>query len=158
MTINLSTINSVEEALATITETVNPVVCRDGRQYPFIGEKGVRAALMASTDLRMVNAVLMFHLQTAAEQSQRKTEDKNRRGLMSSHATTGSKVIAALLAGVELPPDAEYKCDGMTFVGHEAYLTHLGGRYAKQLSLCLREYAIAREPDLARTATMFSVK
>ncbi len=158
MNINISQLKTIDDCLDFLASEINPIVNTDGRQYPFIGEKGVRHSLELSQDLRIANAVLMFHLQTEAEQAKKETTDKNRRGLMSSHAATASSVIPALLDGIE--PDAElvYRADGQKFVGHEAYLSHLGGRYAKQLSVALRCWAIARHPELGVTAQMFSVR
>jgi hypothetical protein len=158
MTINTSRLASLESTLAALAEAVPPVVNRDGRQYPFIGEKGVRRALEDRNDLRIANAFLMYHLQTEFEQSSKETKDKNRRGLMSSHAATATKVIEALLNGAPLDEEAEYKADGFKFYGHEAYLTHIGSRYAKQLSVSLRVWAIGQEPELGITAQMFSVR
>jgi hypothetical protein len=158
MTINISNLNSLEAALGYLANAIPTVVCRDGRQYPFIGEKGVRKAIEDSADLKVANAVLMFWLQTDVEQAKRETTDKNRRGLMSSHAATASKVISALIAGSELDETLEYKCDGSKFSGHMAYLEHVGGRYAKQLSIALRAFAMQQEPELAVTAGMFSVR
>lgn len=158
MTININQLTTLTATLSALAEAIPPVVNRDGRQYPFIGEKGVRRVLEDRDDVRMANAILMYHLQTEFEQATSETKDKNRRGLMSSHAATATKVIQAVLAGADLDEEAEYKADGFKFVGHEAYLTHIGGRYAKQLSVSLRVWAIGQEPELGVTAQMFSVK
>lgn len=157
-TIKISDLNTIEATLGYLANAIPTVVCRDGRQYPFIGEKGVRKAIEDNADLKVANAVLMFWLQTDVEQAKRETTDKNKRGLMSSHAATATKVITALLAGQELDESLEYKCDGFKFTGHEAYLTHVGSRYAKQLSVALRAFAMQQEPELAVTAGMFSVR
>ena len=158
MTINFSQIATLDDCLATLAEAIPPVVSTDSRQYPFIGEKGVRRALEAHPELRIANAVLMYHLQEAHEQASRETKDKNHRGLMSSHAATATKVVQTLLAGGTPDEESVYKADGFKFSGATAYLTHVGGRYAKQLSVALRSWAIGREPALAVTAQMFSVK
>ena len=158
MNANISRFSSLESTLSAIAEVIEPVVCRDGRQYPFVGEKTVRAALEADENLRIANAFLMFHLQTEFEQATKETKDKNRRGFMSSHAGTGTKIVQAMLDGGTLDPDQEYKVDGLRLIGHEAFLRHVGGRYAKQLSVSLRVLAIQREPELGVTAQMFSVR
>ena len=154
----ISELNSLEATLGVLATAIPPVVNRDGRQYPFVGEKSVRKALEDNADLKVANAVLMYWLQTETEQAIKSTTDKNRRGLMSSHAATGTKVIEAAIAGVELDETVELRADGFTFTGQSAYLTHIGGRYAKQLSCALRSFAIAQEPELGVTAQMFSVK
>ena len=158
MTMNISDLNSLEAALGVLATAIPPVVNRDGRQYPFVGEKSVRKALDSNADLKVANAVLMYWLQTEVEQGAKETIEKNRRGLMSSHAATASKTIMHLISGASLDDTLEYKADGIKFVGHEAYLTHVGGRYAKQLSVALRSFAIAQEPELGVTAQMFSVR
>ena len=158
MTIKISNCDSFTSTLAAIAAEIPPVICRDGRQYPFVGEKGVRRALDDRPELKMVNAILMYWLQTENEQATKSTVVKNRRGLMSSHAATASKVIEAVLAGADLDPDQVYKADGASFTGTSAYLEHVGGRYAKQLSVALRSWAIAQEPELGVTAGMFSVR
>ena len=158
MTIDFTQLATLRDTIVALVEAIPPVVNRDGRQYPFIGEKGVRRALDDNPALKQVNAVLMYHLQTAVEQGAKETIEKNKRGLMSSHAATASKLIASLLVGAEPDPETVYKADGFSFVGHEAYLTHVGSRYAKQLSVALRSAAIAAEPELAVTAGMFSVR
>lgn len=157
-TIDLSQCTNLEATIEALAAVIPPVVNRDGRQYPFIGEKGVRKVLAAREDVRMANAVLMFHLQTEYEQASSETKDKNRRGLMSSHAATATRVISAFLAGAGLDEEAKYKADGFVFSGATAYLTHIGGRYAKQLSVSLRVWAITQEPELGVTASMFSVR
>lgn len=157
MTTNISHLTDLSTTIAALATDIPPVVNRDGKQYPFIGEKGVRKALAANPDLLVTNAVLMYHLQTTGEQAIKSTTDKNRRGLMSSHAKTASKVIESLLNGVE-PADVEFKADGFTFGSCDEYLRHIGGRYAKQLSVALRAWAMAQEPELAITAGMFSVR
>ena len=148
---------SLAATIAILAEAIPPVVNRDGRQYPFIGEKGVRRALEDNPSLRIVNAVLMYWLQTETEQAIKSTTDKNRRGLMSSHAATATKCIEAALSGV-LDEESEFRADGARFTGASAYLEHVGGRYAKQLSCALRSFAMQQEPELAVTAGMFSVK
>ena len=50
--------------IRAIAAEIPPVICRDGRQYPFVGEKGVRRALDDRPELKMVNAILMYWLQT----------------------------------------------------------------------------------------------
>lgn len=158
MTINFASIDTLDSCLSALAEAIPPVVNSDGRQYPFVGEKGVRARLEDSQDLRIMNAVLMYHLQTEFEQATKETKDKNRRGLMSSHAATATKAIESLLNGGCLDEDTEYKADGFKFQGPTAYLSHIGGRYAKQLSVSLRVWAIQRHPELGITAQMFSVR
>ncbi len=158
MTINLDNCTTLDATLAALATEIPPVVNRDGRQYPFIGEKGVRRVLEDRDDIRIANAFLMYHLQTEFEQASKETKDKNRRGLMSSHAATATKVIESLLNGAPCDEETEYKADGFKFVGQMAYLSHIGSRYAKQLSVSLRVWAIGQEPELGVTAAMFSVR
>lgn len=157
-TIDPTTCTDLNTTLSALAAVIPPVVNRDGRQYPFIGEKGVRRVLEDREDVRVANAILMYHLQTEFEQATKETKDKNRRGLMSSHAATATKVIEGLLAGAPLDEEGVYKADGFKFQGAQAYLTHIGGRYAKQLSVSLRVWAIQQEPELGVTAAMFSVR
>jgi hypothetical protein len=157
-TIDLSQCTDLNATIKALAGVIPPVVNRDGRQYPFVGEKGVRKVLEVRPDVKIANAVLMYHLQTEYEQAASETKDKNRRGLMSSHAATATKVIASYLAGAGLDEEAEYNDDGFVFNGATAYLTHIGGRYAKQLSVSLRVWAITQEPELGVTASMFSVR
>lgn len=158
MQATINELSSLDSCLDFLAAAIPPVVNRDGRQYPFIGEKGVRAALERDEELKIANAVLMFHLQTEFEQATKETKDKNRRGFMSSHATTGTKLVQALLNGEMGDEDKEYKVDGLALVGSTSFLRHVGGRYAKQLSVALRVWAIRREPELGITAQMFSVR
>jgi hypothetical protein len=158
MTINITELTSLDTCLQRLAEAVPPVVSRDARVYPFVGEKAVRARLENDPDLRTLVAVTMFHLQTDAEQAKRETIEKNKRGLMSSHAASASKLIQSLILGASPDEALEYRCDGQKFTGHEAFLQHIGGRYAKQTSVCLRTWAMAENPELAVTAQMFSVK
>lgn len=156
--LNFAQLSTLDATLEFLAEQIPPVVATDGKTYPFVGEKACRARLESSEELRIANAILMFHLQTSHEQLARETINKNRRGLMSSHAAAASKTIALLLAGGTPAPDMEYRVDGMRFAGHEAFLAHVGSRYAKQLSRALRAKAMADNPALAITAQMFSVK
>ena len=65
----------------------------------------------------------MYHLQTEVEQGRKETVVKNKRGLMSSHAAGASRVIRAVLAGIDLDENNEYKADGYVFSGHQELLT-----------------------------------
>jgi hypothetical protein len=150
---------SLESTIEFLASKIETVICRNGKNYPFVGEKGVRAHLSSSQELKVANAFLMYFLQTESEQAKRSTEDKNRRGLMSSHAKTCSAVITALQNGIpEEELEIELRADGFEFSDVSAYLTHIGGRYAKQLSVVLRDHAISKEPELAACAALFSVK
>jgi len=157
MTIDFQSLSTLESTLAVLATAIPPVITTDARMYPFVGEKAVRARLEADDDLRVVNAVLMYHLQEAFEQSSKETKDKNRRGYMSSHARTATTIVQSLLLGVE-PADGTFSADGSKFEGWQSYLTHIGGRYAKQLAVSLRTHAIIQDPALGITAAMFSVK
>jgi hypothetical protein len=157
-TIDITALTSLDVCLEALAEAIPPIVSRDPRCYPFVGEKQVRARLENDPGLRTLVAVTMFWLQTDVEQAKRETIEKNRRGLMSSHAAVASKLISSLIAGATPDEALEYRCDGFKFQGHEALLAHLGSRYAKQTSVCLRTWAMAQDPALAVTASMFSVR
>lgn len=154
---SFAALSTLASTLAVLAEAIPPVVTTDARMYPFVGEKAVRARLEADPTLRVTNAILMYHLQEAYEQSSKETKDKNRRGFMSSHARTATTIIQSLLLGVE-PAEGTFSADGSKFEGWETYLSHIGGRYAKQLAVSLRTHAIVQDPALGITAAMFSVK
>ena len=158
ISIDITKLTSLEVCLEALAAEIPPVVSRDPRCYPFVGEKQVRARLENDQNLRVLVAVTMYHLQTEVEQSKRETIEKNRRGLMSSHAACASKLIQSLILGATPDETIEYKADGFKFTGHWALLAHLGSRYAKQTSVCLRTFAMGQDPQLAVTAQMFSVK
>jgi hypothetical protein len=160
MTINITSLDCLKACTDRLVEEIPPVVSTDPRCYPFVGEKAVRARLEedSSGDLRILVAVTMYYLQTEVEQATHETKDKNKRGLMSSHAAAASKTIKGLIAGVEPADDTEYRVDGFKFQGWKTFLGHIGGRYAKQTSKVLRSAAMASNPELAVTAQMFSVR
>jgi len=142
-----------EEACASIKEISQNIVAacpvfrnnaRGGRVW--IAESQFRDALRASPELAVMSFFLQYHLQEAGEQAIRKTVVKNRRGFMSSHARTATKIAQAILGG-EIPESPEgFRADGMRFTDAMEYVAHVGARYASSTLATVQEVVEADDP------------
>lgn len=151
--------NKIEmaEAINNIAQ-VRVVGVRDG-SYPFIGEKGFREKLNENEELAMLSFIMQYTLQEEFEQVSRETVVKNRRGFMSSHAKTATRVAEAILEGAEcIMPYDGFRADGKTFTDQTAYALHVGRRYAQSTLRATIEVLISQDPQLAEAAARFSVK
>lgn len=139
-----TTVARIEEILASHGMVlVNEAKVSTG-EYPFLGQKQVKAVLEADYDLQEQVIVLMHQLQTEQEQSKRDTEVRNKVGFMSSHAWHGSRIAEALQAGAILEHDDIARVSKMAVV------------YSKQMAVQLRRLALVRDPKLAGLAAQFS--
>lgn len=159
MEITINALTSLEATLTALSSQI-PVVLTGRRpgEYPFIGEKEVRRLLKTNTVVAMACAVLMFHLQTEEEQVSRETKDSNKSGFMSSHSTIATTTVESLLKGEEpVTPKGGYRADGIEFEDWDTYLSHVGGRYAAQLTRRLRRHAVTVDPTLRSLGAAFGV-
>lgn len=136
---------TLDSTIASIAILIPPVVASPPA-YPFVGVKVVKGQLEASDELCVANAVLMYHLQTEAEQSALNTSSKNKAGFMSSDSFTGSILARKLISGVELAPEESKR------------MARMGVKYSKQLCVQLRRYAMTQDAKLASYAMLFSVQ
>ena len=90
--------------------------------------------------------VLMYWLQTEAEQQARDTKDRNRAGFMSSHAWHGTRIAEQLIAGESLSEE------------DVARVREIAPRYSKQVTRQLIRAALADNPRLAAYAVTFGVR
>ena len=136
---------TLSSTIALIAEIIPPVVSTDPRCYPFVGKKAVKAALDSNLQLQLATVAMLYHFQTPAEQQARDTEAKNKIGFMSSDAWHGCRLGEALANGDGLAPEDLDRAVKMSL------------KYSRQLSVALRNKAMADNPVLAQTAGMFSV-
>lgn len=115
--------------------------------YPFQTKTQLKNRI--ATDPAFVVTCLnaMVARQSVAEQSRGLTTDRNKVGLMVSHAANATRLAkeAEENGGVLSGPSLD---QARTIVS----------RYAKQLASHFRGEAIASDPELAKTASMFGVK
>ncbi len=86
----------------------------------------------------------LYVAQTSDEQQQESTFVKNKAGFMSSHAVTGSKLAVKARSGEALTPEEQDNVRSIVC------------RYGKQLASFSRQAAIAKNPELAKIAAIFS--
>ena len=133
---------------ATTTETITPAkkapkAERVKYNYPF----QTKAQILASQDdlaTCLLHLEQLYAAQTADEQDQESTFFKNKRGFMSSHAVTGSKLAVKVRNNEELTDEDEAKIRGIVC------------RYGKQLAAFSREAAIRANPELKKIAEIYS--
>ncbi len=142
---NTSRFSTLASTLAVLAEAIPTVVSRDPRCYPFVGVKAVKARLAEDTNVQLATIAMLYHFQTPVEQQKRDTCDDNRRGFMSSDAWTGSKIAEKIVDGQELTAEEWDRGQRMAV------------KYSRQLSVALRNKAMADDPALAQTARMFSI-
>jgi len=112
--------------------------------YPFVSKSTIKARLAAEPEFRKDAMVMLYDMQTAHEQSTKSTLNKNRVGFMSSHAVKGSTVAVKIKAGEPLSDE------------DLAVIDTIAPRYSRQIALHFRASAIAADPELAKTAALFS--
>jgi len=145
-----------EEAAAAIREIVGNIsfpthraVARGGRVW--IGVAQLRDAMHASQDLALQSFFLQYWLQEEKEQDFRRTVVKNRRGFMSSHARTATRVAQAILGGeIPEPPEGGFRADGIRFTDAIAYAAHVGARYAASTLAVIQEVVQENDPPRQR--------
>jgi hypothetical protein len=136
---------TTETTTTTAKKTRTPKAPKIATPYPF--ETKAQIAHKIATDSQYVmHALCQLHTwQTQHEQEKRTTEVRNRRGFMSSHAVTGSKLAEKLKGGEGLTPAEFDQAQGIV------------SRYTRQLAVESREQALLANPDLAATAKIFGV-
>jgi hypothetical protein len=112
--------------------------------YPFTTKSSIKSQLDTSPEYRREVMVLLYQLQTYHEKSTNSTLVRNRVGFMSSHAVNGSKIAKKLLAGETLTDEETAKMDA------------IAPRYSRQLAVHYRTEMMAKNPELARIAKLFS--
>lgn len=125
------------------TSTTSKKAPRVKYNYPFAS----KAQILASQDDFSVccsHLLSLYAAQTADEQEDEDTKFKNRRGFMSSHAVTGSKLAVKIKGGEGLTEEEQDKVRSIVC------------RYGKQLAAFAREAAIAANPELKAIADIFS--
>ncbi len=139
-------LTSLASCVAVCCDMMGPLpVVRPG-EYPYHGKKAVQTKLRSCPEFAMTAFVTMFQLQTEYEQAAHTTKDKNRRGLMSSHAGANGK--------------HNYSSDLISSGGSLSCLdeegqervVRWGSMYTKQLSALLRQ---AAGPELAASSSAF---
>lgn len=152
---NLTSLTSAALATAALAEIIEPVVSRNPKQYPFVGEKAVGAVLKANPHAAKVAFLCLYHLQTSHEQEVKETTDRNNRGFMGSDGNMGAEIAQKILAGKELSAsDESFIMDGCCRSG--GIPRGIFG-YRKQMAVQLRTFALTREPELAHIARQFGV-
>lgn len=131
------------QAISTSTTTISKKAPRTKYNYPFQSKAQI---LAAQTDFAVCVSHLLslYAAQTADEQAEENTKFKNRRGFMSSHAVTGSKLAVKIKSGEELSDEDVSKVRSIVC------------RYGKQLAAFSREEAMAANPELRAIADIFS--
>ncbi len=127
----------------TTTTKISKKAPRVKFTYPFESKAQI---LAKQEDFAVCKAHLLslYAAQTSDEQTDETTRFKNRRGFMSSHAVTGSKLAVKVKAGEELTEEDEAKVRGIV------------ARYGKQLASFAREAAMDANPELRKIAEIFS--
>jgi hypothetical protein len=114
--------------------------------YPFVSKSTVKAQLEGSYEFRLQAMTTLLAMQTTHEQATESTVSRNRVGFMSSHAKHGTR-IAKLIA------------DGQPLTDEDVALVNtIAPRYSRQIASFMRDEAIRQNPELAKTAALFSVK
>jgi len=138
---NTSTSTSTETLIKPAKKA--PKAERVKYNYPFQTKAQILAS-QADFSVCLQHLEQLYAAQTADEQEKETTFSKNRRGFMSSHAVTGSKLAVKARSGEELTPEEQDKVRAIVC------------RYGKQLAAFSRESAIAANPELAKIAEIFS--
>lgn len=132
------------------------VTTTNSRSWPFVGEETFRQALLRDRELAMASFMLQYTLQEEVEVGARETLLKNKRGFMSSHAKTATRVAEAIVSGEAIPlPDGGFRADGQRFQTMEDYAAHVGSRYAKSTLRACIEVMCAQDPELAKRVAVF---
>lgn len=118
--------------------TINKVT-----QYPFVTKSQLKARIEGDDAFMLQCLAVLYSRQTSHEQDTKSTQDRNRRGFMSSHAVNAS-TLAVKAVGEGLTEEETSKARGIVC------------RYTKQLAAHFRQEAIASDPALAEAARVFS--
>ncbi len=116
-----------------------------GAVYPFESKAQIAAKIESSDEYMLLGLCQLHTWQTEHEQETKTTEEKNRRGFMSSHAVNGSKLAEKVKAGETLTGEEIAKARSIVC------------RYTRQLAVASREASLAANPELAATAAIFGV-
>ena len=139
---------SDQNTTTTETTTPAPKAAKPKKQkvgsYPFRSKRAILDQV-AEDDAFMLHCLCILHdRQTAHEQATKSTKSKNRQGFMSSHAVRGCELAEKVKSNEPLSDEE---------VGLARAIT---GRYGKQLAAHYRAEVIARNPELAKVAEVFS--
>lgn len=113
-------------------------------RYPFPTKSEILNSIDSSYAFAADCLLKIEAKQTFDESLDRVTRYVNHKGLMSSHAATGSKLAAKIRAKEDMTAEEMLQ------------VTAMARRYTKQLAACLRAEMIERNPDLAVVAAKFS--
>jgi hypothetical protein len=111
--------------------------------YPFLTKSAIKARIEGDDVFMLECLAVLYSRQTSHEQDTKSTQDRNRKGFMSSHAVNAS-TLAVKAAGEGLTETEVSKARDI--VSH----------YTKQLASHFRQEAIASDPSLAEAARVFS--
>lgn len=128
---------------STITAATSKKAPRTKYNYPFASKAEILAS-QSDFAVCVVHLMSLYAAQTADEQAEENTKFKNRRGFMSSHAVTGSKLAVKIKGGEELTDEEVAKVRSIVC------------RYGKQLAAFAREEKMAANPELRAIAEIFS--
>jgi hypothetical protein len=113
--------------------------------YPFLTKAQIKQQIAEDDSFVVECLVVMHNRQTQHEQDAKTTQDRNKRGWMSSHAVRGTELALKVLGGEDLSEEELGKARVMV------------GSYSKQLASHFRQARLAEEPALAATAAVFGV-
>lgn len=113
------------------------------KSYPFVTKSTIKARIESDDAFMLQCLAVLYSRQTSHEQDTKSTQDRNRRGFMSSHAVNAS-TLAVKAAGEGLTEEETVKARAIV------------SRYTKQLAAHFRQEAIASDPSLAEAARVFS--
>lgn len=138
---------TLEGCTAKLASLMGPLPTVRPGEYPYHGKKHIKAVLSSNPEAAICAFVCMYHLQTQYEQATDSTKDKNRRGLMSSHAGANGKhgyVKDIISQGMDaLDPEGQER------------VVRWGAMYTKQTAALLRHWAERDNPELAVSARTF---
>lgn len=141
------TTETIDEA-APVAEAAPPKPKKERKKgvgtYPFRTKKSILAQIATDDAFASQCLCVVYYRQTAHEQVEKTTKDRNAQGFMSSHAVRGSELAVKILADEELTDEDVGK------------VRELAGRYGKQLAAHFRAEQIQAEPGLAKVAEIFS--
>lgn len=113
-------------------------------KYPFETKREILAKVQEDDSYVLQSLQLLHQFQTPSEQESKKSASRNRRGFMSSHVLTGTRLAEKSLSSEGL--SSEELSQAREIVSH----------YGRQLAAFSREQRIAENPELAKVAKVFS--
>jgi len=113
--------------------------------YPFLTKKQIKSRIEEDDAFVVTCLGVMHSRQTEHEVDSKTTQDRNKRGWMSSHAVRGTELALKVAGGEDLDEE------------ELALARKMVGSYSKQLASHFRQAQLAEEPELAATAAVFGV-